>query len=1822
MAVTATGVLAGKTVVAIAAGGSHSMALCADGTVAAWGSNTYGRLGNNSTTDSSVPVAVDATGVLAGKTVVAIAAGGYHSMALCEDGTVAAWGRNFSGQLGNNSATDSSVPVAVTATGVLAGKTVVAVAAGGYHSMALCADSTVAAWGSNGNGQLGNNSTTDSTVPAVVTATGALAGKTVVAIAAGSYHSMALCSDGTVAAWGRNFSGQLGNNSATDSSVPVTVNTTGVLAGKTVGAIAAGGYHSMALCTDGTVSTWGTNGEGELGNNSTTSSSVPVAVNTSLLTAGERFSKLFGGGAAAYHSLALASVPRSEPAVVTPTSTNLTASSVTLGGNVTNDGGGAITERGVIYSATAINNNPIIGGTGVTKVTTSGTTGVFTVPVSGLSEGTIYSFKAYATNAAGTAYTSAGTFSTSVSNLTATFTAATDVPLTLPAVRLTGGTATLALGFAPAPGTELTVVKNTGIAFIGSAFGNLWHGKTVSLSYGGVTYGFVANYYGGSGNDLVLEWKNNRALAWGYNVAGQLGNNSTTSSSVPVAVDATGVLAGRTVIAVAAGAYHSLALRSDGTVVAWGSNSSGELGNNSTTASSVPVAVNAANSWDLLNNKTVVAIAVGQYHSLALTSDGKVAAWGYNGSGQLGDDYSTTESYVPEAVRATGVLADKTVVAIAAGGSHSVALCADGTVATWGSNTYGQLGNNSTADSGVPVAVMATGVLAGKTVVAIAAGHSHSMALCIDGTVATWGYNGAGQLGNNSATDSSVPVLVNVTGVLAGKTAVAIAAGGYHSLALCSDGTVTDWGNNGAGQLGNNSTTASSLPVAVNATGVLAGKTVVTIAAAGFNSAALCSDGTMAAWGDNYAGVLGDGSTTNRLVPVAVNSSMLTAGVRFSALFVGSDANHSLALASGPPLTVTTPTSTGVAASAATLGGNVTSDGGAAITERGVVYSATATNNDPIIGGTGVTKVTTTGTTGVFTVGVAGLSAVTSYSFKAYATNSLGTYYTIAGTFTTPTGPPTVTTPTSADITASTTTLGGHVTSDGAVLITERGVVYSATATNNNPTIGGTGVTKVTTSGMTGVFTVPITGLSATTSYSFKAYATNGSGTSYTEVAIFVTAVNQLTATYTAATDVPLTLPAVRLGGTATLTLGFAPAVGTELTVVKNIGLDFISGNFSNLVQGQTVPLSFNGVTYEFLVNHYGGSGNDLVLVWKNNRALAWGRNANGQLGNNSTTQSLVPVALDTTGVLAGKTVIAVAAGLNHSLALCIDGTVAAWGDNGSGQLGNNSTIDSIVPVAVDVTGVLAGKTVVAVAAGAAHSMALCSDGTVAAWGMGFYGQLGNNSTTDSSVPVEVVASGALAGKTAVAVAAGRFHSLALCSDGTVAAWGYNGKGELGNNSTTDSSVPVEVNATGVLAGKTVIAAKAGFNHSMALCSDGTVATWGYNIYGQLGNNSTADSLVPVAVTTTGGLAGKTVVAVAAGISYSLALCTDGTVVAWGYNIYGQLGNDSTTNSKVPVAVTAAGVLAGKTVVTIAAGGFHGMALCSDGTMTSWGRNNYGQLGSNSTTQSNVPVAVNSAALNPGERFSSLFVGPAANHSLAVAAAPLSAPTVTAPTSAGMTASAASLGGMVTSDGGSVITERGVVYSPTATNNDPTIGGAGVTKATTSGTTGIFFTDVSELNAGTGYTFKAYATNSVGTSYSSVSTFATLTLQQGWRQQYFGITGNSGDAADDFDYDKDGLANLIEWACNLNPTTPSVLSTPLERIGATIEYTYTRSVAAVNAGAIFTVEWSDTLLGGSWSGTGVTQQILSDNGTVQQVKATLPTGSNDRRFVHLVVSPP
>jgi alpha-tubulin suppressor-like RCC1 family protein len=404
--------------------------------------------------------------------------------------------------------------------------------------------------------------------------------------------------------------------------------------------------------------------------------------------------------------------------------------------------------------------------------------------------------------------------------------------------------------------------------------------------------------------------------------------------------------------------------------------------------------------------------------------------------------------------------------------------------------------------------------------------------------------------------------------------------------------------------------------------------------------------------------------------------------------------------------------------------------------------------------------------------------------------------------------------------------------------------------------------------------------------------------------------------------------------------------------------------------------------------------------VWSN--PVGWGSNGNGSLGDGTNTDSDVPVAVDTSGVLNGKTLTQVDGGGYNACALTTEGLIYCWGNNNYGQLGNGEHglgTQSDVPVAVNTSGVLSGKTVTQISVGKYLTCALTSDGMAYCWGSNSNGSLGDGTNTDSDVPVAVNTSGVLSGKTITEISAGDGHACALTSDGMAYCWGWNNWGQLGNGNGTNSNVPVAVDMSGALSGKIVTQIATGSVFTCALTSEGLPYCWGSDWNGQLGNgNPLTASNVPVAVTISGALSGKTITQVSTGASEACALTSAGLVYCWGRNNHGQLGDATNTDSSVPVAVDTSGVLSGKTVSQISNGALFACARSTDGGAYCWGKNDYGQLGNGITgTDSNIPVAVINSGVLSGWAVTLVSVGEVSSHAL-IGSPSSGAPTVPVPT--------------------------------------------------------------------------------------------------------------------------------------------------------------------------------------------------------------------------------
>ena len=376
-----------------------------------------------------------------------------------------------------------------------------------------------------------------------------------------------------------------------------------------------------------------------------------------------------------------------------------------------------------------------------------------------------------------------------------------------------------------------------------------------------------------AGEEQTITLKSDGTLrTWGDNEYGQLGDGTTVDSSVPVSVSFIA-----DVKFIGGGRYHNTALKSDGTAWTWGRNNGGQLGDGTSgagTNKNTPVQVcdtgQTAGCTQFLSG--VVAISGGNVHSLALKSDGTVWAWGKNDKGQLGDEQSCGANLcsTPVQVKGFGGSGFLTgVVAIAAGDAHSVALKSDGTVWTWGRNAFGQLGDGTFTQRNTPVQV------SGLTdVSAIASRRDHTVALKSGGSVWTWGYNLRGQLGDNTTTNSSTPVQVKGPGGAGFLiNVISISAGVDFSVAFRNDDSVWTWGSNSFGQLGDGTaTTQSNTPVQVKGiggSGFLTG--VISLSARGYHTVVLKNDGKVWTWGRGENGQMGNG-TNNQInnTPVEV----------------------------------------------------------------------------------------------------------------------------------------------------------------------------------------------------------------------------------------------------------------------------------------------------------------------------------------------------------------------------------------------------------------------------------------------------------------------------------------------------------------------------------------------------------------------------------------------------------------------------------------------------------------------------------------------------------------------------------------------------------------------------------------------------------------------------------------------------------------------------------------------------------------------------------------------------------------------------------------
>ncbi len=655
-----------------------------------------------------------------------VAAGAYHSLGIKTNGDLWAWGSNGNGQLGDGTWTQATTPK-------LIGSGFASVAAGSYHSLAVKTNGDLYAWGYNGKGQLGDGSTTQARAPELI-------GSGFAFVAAGNSHSLAVKTNGDLYAWGNNAYGQLGDGSATQANAPKLI-------GSGFASIAAGYYHSLAVKTNGDLYAWGYNNCGQLGDGTTTQANAPKLI-------GSGFASVAAGS---FHSLAV------------KTNGDLYAWGYNGLGQL---GDGTSTQT----------NAPKLIGPGFASVAAG-------------------SFHSLAIKASGDLYAWGNNAYGQLGDGTTTQASAPKL--------IGSGFATVATG---SDSSHSLAIKTSGdlYAFGYDNYGQLgddgaiMHVNAPELIGSG--FSFVA---AGSSHSLAIK-TNGDLYAWGWNFLGQLGDGSTMQANAPKLI-AVGFAS------VAAGYYHSLGIKTNGDLYAWGYNNYGQLGDGTTTRANAPKLIGSGFAY----------VAAGFAHSLAVKTNGDLYAWGYNVYGQLGDG-SVTQANAPKLIGSGFAF-------VAAGSYHSLAVKTNGDLYAWGYNAYGQLGDGSTTQANAPkligsgfasiaagsyhsLAIKANGDLyawgsngngqLGGGFASVAAGANHSLALKTNGDLYAWGYNGSGQIGDGTTTQAYAPKLI-------GSGFASVAGGDSHSLAIRMDGDLYASGWNGSGQLGDGHDYMWAVPIIV-----------------------------------------------------------------------------------------------------------------------------------------------------------------------------------------------------------------------------------------------------------------------------------------------------------------------------------------------------------------------------------------------------------------------------------------------------------------------------------------------------------------------------------------------------------------------------------------------------------------------------------------------------------------------------------------------------------------------------------------------------------------------------------------------------------------------------------------------------------------------------------------------------------------------------------------------------------------------------------------------------------------------------------------------
>jgi len=1633
----------GRTAAKIVGGGNHFVALKANGEVWTWGYNGYGQLGIGNTETKNRPTK---TNIYNSKDetqstyAIDVAAGYSHTLVLKSDGTVWAAGYNEYGQLGDSSTTNTSEFVQVT--GIP--EKVIAITAGGHSSYALTESGKVYGWGYNYEGQLGRGSTSQNNPNATPQKMQKVSN--IIQMSAGDNHIVMLDADGTVWSTGHNYYGQLGTNNKTNYSIPQQMRTGTTTVLNNIKKVSAGSLHTLALAENGTVYSLGYNYYGQLGTRNTTNYMLPV---TMVDSKGNTVTGVKDIEANGYTSI-LSIKP-----TTTGTEGNLSQTAGIYVTGYNNYGQLFNQDTKTLTSLTKVQEDKNIITMASTQNISSQTAAI--VDDSGL----VYTVGYNGYGAMGNKTTTSTTEPANISeaslevntrkivlnletnNLSKQIEAKTDLGFNLLIDQVENEEITyktLDENIATVTDAGLVTGQKYGTTKIEVSTNKLPNKVLIDVQVLRKNDKTIAKTV--SGTDFTLALKADGTVwTWGYNGYGQLGLGDNSNRYRPTQINI------ENVVDIAAGNNHALLVTADGKVYSFGSNSYGQLGRTG----------NTYTPQEIPNLENIEKVSAGNYHSMAIDKEGNVYTWGYNQNGQLGDGTRISNS-IPTKIKLTNI------TKIATKNNTSAAIDGDGNLYTWGYNSYGQQGisiDNIYTPRKVPTL---------EQIIDIAVENNTIIVLDKKGEVLSSGYNTYGNLGNNATQtrksfDKVIEKYETITTGEGEETQTtttpiylsgvkSIQAGNEFAVAIKEDGTAISWGYNGYSQSSNGTTTSNLLPVDLKY-----GKDkekidkIINVSAGEGTIVVTREDGKVWTIGKNYSGQLGNSSAVNSNEFVCISKPVLLfeeTPIRIKG--IGQSKNAKVNMSQGFNLLYTTIEDTDLTyqiknekiATVEETTGKITAvkKGKTAVTVTDKKSGETTSADVYVLGEEDVTFPQIE-TQNYSTVTLKSNGEIWSYGYNGYG--QLGTGDTTYKVLPTYTGINNITQISLGGTHTLALDTEGHVWSWGYNGYGELG---------NGTTTSSTEKVQVKSPDGEGV----LENIVAISAGNYHSIALDKDGNVYTWG---YNGYGQLGLGNTTNTVLPVKVD--DLEGIIKIEAGNY----TSYVIDNNNHLWSTGYNYyGELGNGSTSNRSkFTQIqTLENVSDVSASETNSTIVLLSDGTVWGFGNNTNNQL---TTVGGATPQQLKgPDGML--KDITSISVGYYTGYAITSEEKVLAWGLNNYSQLASGTTETKSTPVYMkekdgnDFTDSM-------IVSGGRYSAELAkSDGTV--WGVGYngYGNIGDGTTnsknqitcistphikleerevtlklsnpnyqinpktvygfnilfeetenegftyktSDETIAKIDEATGKVTatglGKAYITVTAkgteeetrvvinvigenkkveekvqvGSSHSLALKQDGTIWSWGNNTsainttepiqieKGKYketkeietpeGTTQTTTTEKEIDLNNIKDIA--------VGYNHNLALDSEGHVYSWGYNGYGQLGDDSTSTKEIPTRIESL-----EEIEKVYCYKDVSMAINKQGEIYIWGYkynktptkiNFYGKaislneklilaedgsVWNLSDNPSKID------GL---KNIVEVTSGENHYAALDSKGKVWVWGYNRYGQLSQGNTTNVGTPTTV------------------------------------------------------------------------------------------------------------------------------------------------------------------------------------------------------------------------------------------------------------------------